>query len=154
MIPIGRPKAVLVDMDGTLCDVTAIRHYVMRPKDEKDFDGFHQASKDCPPHEQALEFCRRHHAAGDVIVVVTARMDRHYEVSKAWLDQHMPVPYDGPIMREDGLRFSDTEIKRRIHQYLIRHYDIVGACDDNPAIVGLWRELGIPVEVVPGWCDD
>lgn len=150
-----RPKAVIVDCDGTLANVASVRHHVVVTDDhpEKDFDAFHQASRYCPPNEQALEFCRRHYTTGHVIVVVTARMERHYEVTKAWLDEHMPVPYDGPIMREDGLRYSDTVIKRRIYAYLTRNYQIVGACDDNPAIVALWKELGIPVEIVPGWED-
>jgi phosphoglycolate phosphatase-like HAD superfamily hydrolase len=148
----GRRTAVIVDVDGTLCDVSSVRHHV-RPElgVEKDFDAFHRASRTCPPNEQAIEFCRRHHAAGHVVVVVTARMDRHHDVTRDWLNQWMPVPFDGPFMREDGLRYSDVVIKRWIHRYLARSYDIVAACDDNPAIVGLWQELGIPVEVVPGW---
>ena len=148
-----RPKCALVDVDGTLADISAIRYHVTTPGVEKDFDAFHRASKDCPPHEQALAFCRRHHAAGHVVCVVTARMERHYDVTKNWLDRHMPVPYDGPIMREDGLRYSDVVIKRRIYHYLSKSYDIRWACDDNPAIVSLWKELGLEVEVVPGWED-
>lgn len=155
-----------MDMDGTLVNVTSVRHHVIGPG-EKDFDAFHEQSRHCPPNEQALEFCRRHYAAGDIIVVLTARMDRHYDTSKGWLDDyllpellpiprapHLPVGYDGPLMREDGLRYSDVVIKRRIHTYLVKHYNIVAACDDNPPIVALWRELAIPeVEVVPGWVE-
>ena len=145
-----RRAAVIVDCDGTLVNVSSIRHHVATPG-EKDFDAFHRESRHCPPNEQALEFCRRHHAAGHVVVVVTARMERHFDVTKAWLDEFMNVPFDGPIMREDGLRYSDVVIKRGIHRYLSRHYNIVAACDDNPAIIELWKELGIPVEIVPGW---
>ena len=151
-----RPKAVICDVDGTLCDVTAIRHHVVVPSGaEKNFDAFHQASRHCPPNQQAIEFCKRHHEAGRVVVIVTARMERHYDVTKAWLDEYMPVPFDGPIMREDGLRHSDTSVKLRIYQYLSRHYNIVAACDDRPEIVQLWRDLNIPeIEVIPGWLDE
>lgn len=149
----AKPRAAIVDVDGTLCDISTIRHFVQRPSGEKDFDSFHNASRDCPPHQQAIDYCIRHHAAGHIIVVVTARKDRHYQVTKAWLDQWMPVPYDGPIMRPDDDNYSDVVIKRRIHRYLAKHYRIVEACDDNPAIVALWQELGIPVEIVPGWDD-
>jgi hypothetical protein len=145
-----RRKAAIVDMDGTLCDVSAIRHFVATPG-AKDFDAFHQASRHCPPNEQALEFCRRHHAAGNVILVVTARKERHYAVSRGWLDDFMEVPFDGPFMRPDDSELSDDVIKRRIYRYLSRSYDIVAACDDNPAIIALWERLGIPVEIVPGW---
>lgn len=120
---------------------------------EKNFDAFHQGALDCRPHAQALDFCQRYHESGHVVVVVTARKEHHYAGTKAWLDRWMPVPFDGPIMRPDELNHSDVSIKRRIHRYLAKHYDIRAACDDNPAIVALWQELGIPVEVVPGWSD-
>lgn len=147
-----KPKAVIVDMDGTLCDIRAIRFLVATPG-AKDFDTFHRAARSCPPNRQALDFCRRHYASGRVIVVVTARMERHYASSRAWLDEHLPVPFDGPIMRPEGMRHSDVAVKSRILRYLVRNYDIRAACDDNPSIIALWREHGIPVEVVPGWQD-
>jgi hypothetical protein len=154
---LGRPKAALVDMDGTLVDVSSIRHYVARPPGEKDFDAFHQASRHCPPIPQALEFCRRHHDLGHIIVVLTARMAMHYDVSQGWLDDYLlPVcPYDGPIMpRYEGCHYSDVVVKRWAYRYLIRNYRLVAACDDNPPILKLWREVGIPeVETVPGWED-
>lgn len=148
-----RKRAAIVDMDGTLCNVSSVRHFVVigDGRTEKDFDAFHEASAGCPPNQQALDFCQRHHDAGDVIVVVTARMERHYKTSKTWLDTYMTVPYDGPIMRPDGLVHTDVSVKSRIYNYLIRHYDIRAACDDNPAIVALWEKFGIPVEVIPGW---
>jgi len=146
-----RPKAVLADMDGTLVDVTRVLHYVQRPAREKDFDSFHRESLDCPPNMQALSFCLRHYAQGRVIVVGTARMAKHYAVSRLWLKRNMVTPYDGPIMcRRDGERIADVAIKRRMFRYLVRNYDIVAAIDDNPPIIELWKELGIPeVEVVP-----
>jgi hypothetical protein len=161
-----RLKAVIADMDGSLVNVSSIRHYVSGPV--KDFDAFHAASRHCPPNEQALEFCRRHYAAGEVIAVVTARMERHYETSAGWLDDYLlpellaipralylPVGYDGPIMRPDGLTHSDVSVKRRIYRYLTRHYEIVAACDDNPSILPLWEEMGIPeIERIPGWEED
>lgn len=148
-----KSKGVIVDCDGTLCDVSSIRHHVRTPG-AKDFDAFHQASGDCPPNEQALEFCRRHYAAGHVICVVTARMERHYTVTKTWLDKYMPVPYDGPIMRPDGLIHTDVSVKTRIYNYLARNYTIVACIDDNPKILELWAKIGIPeIETVPGWED-
>lgn len=56
-------------------------------------------------------------------------------------------------MRGDDDVRPDVEVKRRIHEILLRDHDyrIVEAIDDNPSIVALWRELGIPTTVVPGW---
>jgi hypothetical protein len=38
-----------------------------------------------------------------------------------------------------------------MYDHLIKYYDIIGAFDDNPAIVELWESLGLPTTVVPGW---
>ena len=144
-----RPKAVIVDVDGTLADVRGIRHHVAQKP--KDFDAFHAASADVPPNQQAIDFVKRHHDAGHVIVIVTARRQQWLDVTQAWLDQHVPVPFDGPLHRLDGDFRPDVQVKRDIHRYLARNYDIRAACDDNPNVIALWEEIGIPTEVIPGW---
>jgi hypothetical protein len=143
--------AVIVDVDGTLCDVSSVRHHVARRP--KNFDAFHAASANCPPIAQTLAFAEEHHGAGRVIVVVTARTYRWESLTRTWLDQHLTVPFAGPFMRGDNDSRPDVEVKRDIHAILTgdHGYRIVAAIDDNPAIVALWAELGIPTTVVPGW---
>ncbi len=151
MIPRRRPIAAIVDVDGTLADVRGIRHHVLtRPKN---FDAFHAASAHVPPNQQALDFAQCHHDAGHIIVVVTARRQRWLDVTRTWLARHMPVPFDGPFHRQDDDLRPDVQVKRDIYRYLSRHYDIRAACDDNPNVVRLWTDIGIPTEVVPGWDD-
>lgn len=143
--------AVIVDMDGTLCDVSSIRHFVaQRPKD---FRAFHDAAFDCPPHAEALEYACAHHEAGRVVAIVTSRKYHWEKPTRDWLDRHLSVPYVGPFMRGDDDNRRDVEVKRDIYAILTGDYGyrIVGALDDNPAIVALWRELGIATTVVPGW---
>lgn len=149
-----RPLARILDVDGTLCDVSTVRHFVLRVKDQKDFDSFHAESINCPPHQQALDYAQATYDMGMIPVVVTARMDRWQELTRSWLDMHMPVPYDGPFHRKDGDRRSDRIVKLEILRYLRRHYDIRGAIDDNPEVIALWESQGIPVEIVPGWMED
>ena len=150
-----RPKARILDVDGTLTDVSTIRHYVLRVKDQKDFDAFHAESINCPPIQQALDYAVETVEMGMVPVVATARMERWYDLTKRWLDRELlkVVPfYDGPFhARRDGDRRSDYIVKKELFRYLIRNYDIRGAIDDNPAIVALHEEFGWPVEIVPGW---
>lgn len=46
--------AVIFDMDGTLVDVSSVRHFVMdKPKD---FDAFHAGTAGCPPNMSALAY--------------------------------------------------------------------------------------------------
>lgn len=147
-----RPPAAIADVDGSLCNVSSVRHHVLQ--EPKDFDAFHAASIDCPANDQAIQWCIEHYEAGETILVVTGRMDRWCMLTTMWLDREMPVPYDGPFMRRDGDRRSDYIVKKEIHRYLTRHYDIRAAMDDNPSIIGLWEELGHPVTVIPGWDHD
>lgn len=147
-----RLKAVIADMDGTLADVRGIRHFVAAKP--KDFDAFHAASEFVPANNQALEFVERHHDSGHVVLVVTARMQKWEPATRRWLDRHMSVPFDGPFHRQDGDLRPDIQVKRDIHRYLSRSYDIRAAVDDNPAVVALWAELGIPTEIVPGWDEE
>ncbi|QGJ95023.1 hydrolase [Gordonia phage RedWattleHog] len=150
MAELNKPTAVLVDIDGTLCDVRTIRHYVIGP--DKDFEAFHTASLHCPPHPQALDFIRNSIEDGHDVVFVSARQEKFRQITELFIAMHVPrVQWFGPFMREHGDRRPDVEVKRDIHHQLSKWWDIVGAIDDNPAIVALWRELGIPVEVVPGW---
>lgn len=143
--------AVIADVDGTLCNVDSVRHHVLQ--EVKDFDAFHAGSIDCPPHEQAIDWCVKFHEQGYRILVVTGRMDRWFDLTSEWLQRELPVPFDGPFMRRDGDRRSDVVVKKEILRYLRRFYDIRAAIDDNPSIVGLWKQSGIPVTVVPGWDD-
>lgn len=146
-----RRTAVIADMDGTLADVRGIRHYVAAKP--KNFDAFHAASAHVPANQQAIDFVTQAHADGHVVIVVTARMQKWFDVTTAWLARYMPVPFDGPFHRQDGDVRPDIQVKRDIYRYLIRHYDIVGAVDDNPNVIALWDSVGIPTTVIPGWDD-
>lgn len=141
------PVAVIVDMDGTLVDVSGVRHHAFAG----DYDAFHKASADCPPIPDTVEWCRRHHEKGRTILAVTARMQRYHGLSKDWLDKHLPVPHLGPFMRADGDYRPDHQVKRELYEQLSTQYRIVAACDDRPEICELWRSLGLEVTVVPGW---
>jgi hypothetical protein len=152
MITAARAKdAVIVDVDGTLCDVTQL-HPLLVGKG-RDLNAFHKASADMPANNQALRFCERHHAADRVVVVVTARMYRWEQLTLDWLGKYVTFPFVGPFMRDDHDIRPDVEVKRDIYGILTsdHRYNIVAACDDNPSIVELWESLNIPVEVIPGW---
>lgn len=146
-----KPPAVIVDVDGTLVDVRSTRRHVLGPK--KDFDAFHRDALDCPPIDATVEMCIGWHDLGHRILVVTARKYRWETGTLAWLDQHLPVPYEGPFMRGDDDNRPDYEIKREIYDMLAERFDLCHAIDDNPKVIALWEELGLCVTTVPGWSD-
>ena len=143
-----RQRAVIVDMDGTLCDVSAVVHLQAEPDG---FTAFHHACADCPPHRAVVEWCVEHHGRGHAILVVTGRDDWSRELTEQWLSEHLPIPITGLHMRGDGDYRSNVAIKREIHSQLAQIFDIRAAIDDDPEIVGLWQEVGIPVAMVLDW---
>ena len=144
-----RPPAVIVDVDGTLVDVSSVRHHLEKPK--RNFDLFHSESAHCPPIADTITWVEEMHDAGHHILVVTARVEKWRDLTSTWLERHMTRPHAELVMRADRDFRPDYEVKRDIHAELAARYDIRHAIDDNPNVLVLWRELGIPVTVVPGW---
>ncbi|WP_328856866.1 hypothetical protein OG579_16860 [Williamsia herbipolensis] len=140
--------AVIVDVDGTLCDVTTALHHLTGPR--RNFHAFHEATAQCPPNPHVLDWCHQRHAEGHTVIVVTARKYQHETLTVDWLDRHMPVPYVGPLMRGDFDDRNDNLVKRAILRIITGEmgYRVVAAIDDRPRVIALWRSLDIPTTVV------
>lgn len=144
----GRQTAVIFDMDGTLADVSSIRHFVAGPT--RDFHRFHSESVNVPPNPDVVEAARRADEEGHHVAIVTARTADYRHHTAMWLALH-GVPSHSMTMRARGDTRPDYDVKSDIHRRLSKQFDIVHAYDDNPNVVKLWREKGIPTTVVPGW---
>ena len=141
--------AIIVDMDGTLADVSSIRHHVRHPA--RDFDAFHAASVDVPVNPEAVRIAREAHEAGLAVLIVTARRSR-WRHHTAWFLAMHGIPSDALIMRGDKDGRSDVDVKRDMLDEIVRRaWTPVLAVDDNPSVVALWESEGIPTVVIPGW---
>lgn len=143
-------EAVIFDVDGTLADVSGVRHYVLADPRRKDFDAFHAAASYVPAHADVVDLARRVKREGRAVVVVTARSERWRYRTATWL-QKWDVPFDHLLMRRDGDHRKDVEVKREILAKIRARYEVVLAVDDNPSVIALWQEERIPVRLVPGW---
>lgn len=142
-----RPCAIF-DMDGTLANVSGIRHLVaQRPKD---FDAFHRESVNVPPNHEVVALAQDFHDNGIDVVVVTARKHM-WRNQTAWFLAMHEVPSVALFMRHDKDQRKDVEVKRDILARIRQTWEPVAAVDDNPSVVALWVEEGIPTHVVPGW---
>jgi phosphoglycolate phosphatase-like HAD superfamily hydrolase len=141
-------RAVIFDVDGTLCDVRTIRHHVRGRR--QDFQAFHAAAIDCPPHEHVAAAARQAHGDGLAVLVVTSRKEMWRRPTGFWLAMHA-IPSDALYMRGNRDGRPDVEVKRDVLQRIRRRFEVVAAWDDNPAIIALWESRGIPVHVVDGW---
>lgn len=143
-----KPPTVVLDMDGTLVNVSGIRHLVDGQK--RNFDAFHTESVNCPPIPWVVSAAIDAKGLGYQVIQVTARSEKYRPHTSWWLADRF-IPSDGLFMRPDGDYRPDYEVKKEILDRLLQRYDIRQAYDDNPNIVRLWSEYGIPCIVVPGW---
>jgi hypothetical protein len=149
--------AVIFDMDGTLADVSSIRHHLTKFDETKrtvvkHFHRFHAASVSVPPHKHVVNAAQVAKVMGHDVLVVTARkhMWRHHT---AWWLAMNNVPSDMLMMRGNDDNRKDYEVKKDMLYTIRKAYNIIHAWDDNPSIIKLWMEEGIPTTVVPGWED-
>lgn len=154
----SRKPAIIVDMDGTLVDVSGIRHYVkgaLKPDGsyhERNFDAFHKSSLFCPAIWATVDMVMNYWERRLDILIVTARGRQYDKTTKDWLHKYA-IPYNALFMREVGDYRPDVSVKRDILSQIEKDWRVVHAIDDNPHVIELWRENMIPVTIIPGWED-
>ncbi len=141
-------KCAIFDMDGTLANVSSIRHFVrVRPKD---FNKFHSESVNVPPNPIIVGKAQVMAEQGFDIVIVTARRAMWRNHTAMWLALNN-VPSHALFMRGNKDHRSDVLVKQDILKVIRRSWNVIHAVDDNPSIIKLWEEEGIPVTIVEGW---
>lgn len=143
----SKSKAVIFDVDGTLCDVRGIRHYVVAPpgvtRFKPNFHKFHSASISCPPHAAVADLAVRVRTAGFAVLVVTGREEKWSLLTANWLTEN-GIEYDELLMRPNLDFRSDTVIKSEIERRIAERYDAHLAVDDRAEIIEVWHNAGIP----------
>lgn len=143
-------KTVIFDWQGTLVDVSSIRHLVENT-DKKNFPEFHRQTGNCPPIQETLEAVKRAAMDGKFVAVLTGCSENFEQVFFEWGAKH-GVHWDMLLMRAAGDFRKDVVIKKEMLDFLRSHgHEIEHAWDDNPNIIQLWQDESIPVTVVPGW---
>jgi len=142
-------EAHVYDVQGTLINVSSVRHLV--ECDKPDFDAFHEATGSCPPNQDIVDEAKRSHLAQKVVVVMTGMNEKYRGLVATWLHRH-EVPFDLLLMRPNKDFRKDFVVKAEmLREVRLRGFVVTHAWDDNPQIVDLWQNEKIPVTVVPGW---
>ena len=150
----AKPPAFIFDVDGTLCDVRGVRHYLLDDPRRKDFEHFHAGAALCPPHHSVVTLAHAMVAIGVTPLVVTARKEKWRYLTSTWL-QKWNVPHEHLMMRPNADARRDYLVKKVILARIRTRYEVLGAVDDNPAVIALWEEEQLPLVVtVPGWVEE
>lgn len=150
-----KPNAVIFDMDGTLANVSSIRHHLTkfdatRRRVIKHFDRFHEESVNVPPNMHVANAAQVVHMLGHDVLIVTARKHMWRNHTAMWLALN-GIPSDAMFMRANNDNRKDVDVKRDMLATIRKGWNVIGAWDDNPSIISLWKEEGIHCNVVEGW---
>ena len=140
----SKPKAIIVDIDGTLANIQHRVHFIEGPG-KKDWDGFNSVLHLDEPKKEIMEIVRamKFYDENLAILLVTGRFNTHRLETVEWLLKHQ-VDWQGLYMRCDGDYRSDAIIKRIIYRDIIEpHYNVVAVFEDRDKVVKMWRELGL-----------
>lgn len=123
------PKAIICDLDGTLCLFGNKNPY------DRDF-----AEDSINP---AVECILRGTSPDTTILFTSGRSDKYREVTQNWLDKHNLKGI--LLMRKEGDERKDYVVKNEIYDNYIKYnYNVVFILDDRDQVVRLWRSMGLP----------
>lgn len=137
------PLLAVFDVDGVVADVRhRLGHIARRPKDWSAF--FAGADRD-PPLAEGIELAREY-AESHVLVWLTGRPEYLRTVTEKWLGEQ-GLPHDLLFMRPSNDRRPAREYKAAKLTQLRREAKIAVVVDDDPAVVALLVERGLPVRL-------
>jgi hydroxymethylpyrimidine pyrophosphatase-like HAD family hydrolase len=139
-------KAVICDLDGTLCNAEHRLQYVNGTQ-KKDWKAFNELSAHDEPYEWCLDLVHGMSARGYEIVFLTAREGSKAteSVTREWLDRHIHFHYI-LLMRGAKDYRPDYIVKQEIYQTKIApFYDVAFAIDDKEAVCSMYKSMGIRI---------
>jgi predicted kinase len=129
----GTPRAVLVDIDGTVALKGA-----RSPFDET---RVHEDRPNLPVISVVRALAEQEYW----VVFVSGRTAGCRAATERWLAEHVGVQFD-LYMRAEGDTRKDSIVKREIFDEHIRdQYDVTCVIDDRNQVVSMWRSLGLTV---------
>jgi phosphoglycolate phosphatase-like HAD superfamily hydrolase len=135
-------RAIIVDLDGTLCDVRHRVHFVK--ESPPNWPAFFDACVDDTPNAtvDALIDMATFSAYG--VIYVSGRPETHRAQTEDWLERHNLGGYVALLMRSEGNYRPDAVVKRELYEaHIAGKYAIVFTVDDRNQVVKMWRDLGL-----------
>lgn len=139
----GKPKAFLVDIDGTLAHMRDYRKPYQW--DKVHLDDVDEVIADI------VNSLKETNACDYEVIVMSGRDESCREQTEAWLDKH-GIWYDELFMRPEGDMRPDNIIKAELFDTHVRdNFDVQFVLDDRDQVVEMWRRMGLTcLQVAPG----
>lgn len=127
------PKAIICDLDGTLCLMNGRNPFDAARCDED------------LPNTPVVNMVKQYKGLGYAILLLSGRSDAHRPQTIKWLKAN-EVQYDALVMRKEGDHRKDAIVKSEFYYDNIDgKYNVELVLDDRDQVVDLWREtIGLP----------
>lgn len=145
----NKPKAFIFDIDGTLSDHShRINH--AHNKDWEKYNSLHILDNPIVDVCRLVDNLRKEYH----IIFLTGRPAKYLEPTVSWLDLNVFGGRKLPchlIMRQEGNFKKSSEFKKDEYLKIKKHYDIIGAFDDNEEVVQMFRQQGVTCFALPDY---
>lgn len=134
----GKQDTIIVDLDGTLCNIGA-RH----PIHDQDKCGEDQVVEAVAHLLTKFAATPPYSLAYTSVILLTGRNDQYRDETEHWLEEHM-IAYDELIMRPDKDYAPASQFKQDMYRKHIEPYcNVIFVIEDTQTVVDMWRRLGL-----------
>lgn len=131
-------KAIIFDIDGTLCDDAHRKDYV-----KIDWQEYHSRAIGDPPFQLTCQIARNLKKEGYQILLLTGRDEKYRKDAERWMYQN-DIKFDQLYMRPDNDHIPSAVLKMRIYYNEIDpFYDVSAVFEDRDKVVEMWRSIGL-----------
>lgn len=140
-----KKKIILVDIDGTIADISH-RVHLVRGEGKKNWKGFFDA---CEDDEDIPEVINTVLALSEYfqldIVLCTGRPEWLREKTMDWLDANTPIPIDTELLMRGPKDFRPDYITKKalVEDAGYTLEDIYAVFEDRNTVVKMWRDNGV-----------
>ena len=132
----SKPKAIIVDVDGTIAD-----------KGKRNPFQWDRVGEDTP-RKFIIDIIKNYWSNRDIEIIFLSGRDSICEhETLEWIDTHFGIMYQSInlyMRAKDDMR-KDAIIKEELFwKHIADNYNVIAAFDDRPVIIRLWHKLGIP----------
>ena len=137
-------RIILCDIDGTLATIGVRAKILEKDKlTEKEYDEFNAQSESSSCIEDIANIVRNLKDAETKIYLITAREKKWKKITQSWLKLN-EIPYDNLLMRNDGDKNSDADVKLKIVKEYVNPKRVWFVLEDRDDVVQMYREdLGL-----------
>lgn len=131
---VSLPKAVIVDIDGTVADCTGVRNPYDPSKYHLD-----------KPKTKVIKLVQElHYDLGYEIIFCSGRHEDYRDATEEWIYEHIKVPFR-LLMRHYKDRDDSVEKLDLFNTFIRDSYNVKFVLDDRKRVVEMWRSLGLLV---------